>query len=327
MTTTSERDRRVDRLLSEGVTPDWVGRWLVVGDLPEVERALAEVGAEAVGWTRFVRPGRVPTAAPAGEGYQGAVVRLPRGSAAIRCALHLVAARLVPEGALWVGGANDEGIRSVEKGALAEVISEPSPAVSGGHARRIGGSRPRPGLRGALEQWEERVVVEVDGAERALVSYPGLFAHGRLDPGTALLLAKLPPVAGARVLDFATGAGVVAAVVAERGASAVDACDHDALAISAARRNAPAAQVHLADGVPAGRWDRIVSNPPIHRGAELDWSVLEGLAAALPRALTPGGSLVAVTQVTVPMRRLFAGCRITLLGSDGGFAVHQVSPG
>ena len=163
-------------------------------------------------------------------------------------------------------------------------------------------------------------------------SWPGLFAHGRLDTGTAFLLEQLPDPGGARALDFGCGVGVIGEVLRRRGAQTVDLSDRDALAVHAARRNVVGARVHCADGLPdaaasEARWDLVVSNPPIHAGPDPDWSVLEALARSLPGRLQPGGQGILVTQVTVPIARLFGETfrSVERQRSGSGFAVWRVA--
>lgn len=305
----SDRDSRVDTLLTKGLAEEVAleGRWLVAPELPAVVRELRSRGARVSIWTRHAGGGVEARPEPPDGPFDGAVVRVPRGTEATRMALHLVAARLAPDGRLMVGGANDEGIRNVA-GRLREVVAEIGEAVPGNHARRVLSRGPLAnGVRGQLESWAETVSVEIAGEPVTWTSWPGLFAHGRLDTGTAILLEHLPDPSGARVLDFGCGVGVIGEVLRRRGASSVDLVDRDALAVHAASRNVAGAQVHCSDGLPAGegRWDLVVSNPPIHEGADADWSVLERLARELPARLRPGGQVLLVAQVTVPIGRLF----------------------
>ena len=71
-------------------------------------------------------------------------------------------------------------------------------------------------------------------------------------------------VAGRRVLDFASGSGLVAIAAAKAGAARVEACDVDPFAIEAialnAARNGVAVEPHLADlvGTDAG-WDVVLA--------------------------------------------------------------------
>lgn len=301
-----ERDRRVDELLAAGLTGEIRGRWLLAGRLPEVESVLRDAGVEIDRWVRTAVGGEPgPALVPPRTGYDGAVLRLPRGSEAAEMALHLIAARLAADGALWVGGANDEGIRGARRRigtAMDEIVEE----VPGGHARRALAIRPRAEVRGALDDWAHpEALVLPDATEaRPWTTFPGVFAAGRVDPATALLLANLPDLRGKRVLDFACGSGIVAAVLAARGAH-VEASDHDVYAVEAARRNlGPTAVVTCADGIPDGTWDVVVSNPPIHAGHDRDLGVITRAGAALAARLAADGAAYWVTQVTVPVHEL-----------------------
>jgi predicted nicotinamide N-methyase len=59
------------------------------------------------------------------------------------------------------------------------------------------------------------------------------------------LLDHPETVAGRRVLDFASGSGLVAVAAAKAGAASVEACDIDAFAIEATRLNAAANEVRV----------------------------------------------------------------------------------
>ena len=131
--------------------------------------------------------------------------------------------------------------------------------------------------------------------------YPGVFAHGRLDAATTLLIDTLPPVpAGARVLDFGAGTGPLAAAALERAGDGAEVVliDPDAISLAAAARNVPAGNLVLArdfTGI-SGPFDLIVSNPPIHAGRAQSLRTVEALVRSAPQALAPGGELVMVAQ-------------------------------
>ncbi len=114
------------------------------------------------------------------------------------------------------------------------------------------------------------------------------------------------PVAGKRALDVGTGTGVLALVLAQRGAE-VTATDLEPRAVGCAREDAAAlglagrVEVIQADLFPeaGGPWDLVVSNPPWVPGEAhglLDRAVydpggrfLERLLAGLPPRLSPAG--------------------------------------
>lgn len=283
---------------------DLAGRLLLVDDdSGALQRALAgQGGVETVVWGRRAVGGRPARPWPAEGPFAAALVRLPKGREALEMVLHAVAARLVAGGQLLVYGTNDEGIRSAGK-RLAELLGAADTVDARRHSRVMRGRRPAvlPGLKGELADWRQTWELRVDGQPRAWVSYPGLFAHGRLDEGTELLLTALPdPGPGARVLDFGCGTGVIGAVVAARRPDvALDLLDIDALALEAARANVPGAATLLGADLGAvgeTRYHAILSNPPIHTGKGEDYRVLQHLVAEAPRHLLPRGCLQLVLQ-------------------------------
>jgi 16S rRNA G1207 methylase RsmC len=127
-----------------------------------------------------------------------------------------------------------------------------------------------------------------------LTSGSGVFAQGRLDTGTGVLLREQAPPEGARsVLDLGCGYGVIGLAVAVAVPTcSVTAVDVNERAVLLANENAAALGISdrftacLPDEVdPAATYDEIWSNPPIRIGKE---ALHDLLLAWLPR-LTPDG--------------------------------------
>jgi len=300
-----------------------------------VERAFAERGAALVRWRRRATGAEAEAAPwPPETEVDAAALRLPKGREALRMTLHAVLSRVRPGGALWLYGHNDEGVRSAGR-TLAELADDVRTADTRRHCRVWEARRGGTVLRGRLDDWAESFEValpEAAGSGRIrLVSFPGCFAHGRLDPGSALLLEAVPPLAeGASALDFGCGVGVVALALRRASPGArVAGCDVDALALEAARRNLPGAGLHLGPGLaalpPGARFDAIASNPPFHRGVTRDTHALEALAAGAPGFLHPGGALWLVAQRTLPLPRWLspAFARVDCVRERGGFRVWR----
>jgi 16S rRNA (guanine1207-N2)-methyltransferase len=144
----------------------------------------------------------------------------------------------------------------------------------------------------------QRVTADVWGHELTLSSGSGVFAHGRLDIGTAVLFRETTPPVGRRFLDLGCGYGVIAvALAAVVPGAVVRAVDVNERAVLLTQENAVA--LGLGDRVTASTpdqvppdetYDEIWSNPPIRIGKE---ALHELLLSWLPR-LRPGGRAVLV---------------------------------
>ncbi|WP_105200769.1 MULTISPECIES: methyltransferase [unclassified Pseudoalteromonas] len=140
--------------------------------------------------------------------------------------------------------------------------------------------------------------------ECKVVSLPGVFNHGQLDDGTALLLDSLPAYPKAKsLLDFGCGAGIIASFCAKRNPKVkVTGLDVNALAGYATAQTFAANDVDgavlLSDGLSEvdKRFDLIISNPPFHTGLKTDYKITERFFAAAKDHLNRGGELTLVAN-------------------------------
>ncbi len=181
------------------------------------------------------------------------------------------------------------------------------------------------------------MVADVWGRPLALTTGSGVFAAGRLDAGTAVLLRATEPPTGARtLLDLGCGYGAIGLAIArEVPGCRVTGVDVNERALLLARENAAALGVadryvaHPPAAVPAGEtYDEIWSNPPIRIGKPalhallLDW---------LPR-LRPGGRAVLVVGKNLgadSLQRWLGeqGWPTARVASAKGFRVLETRPG
>jgi 16S rRNA (guanine1207-N2)-methyltransferase len=257
-------------------------------------------------WSRYAGNGCDASPWPTGLANRAiGLLKLNKARDANLYALEALRTCLLPEAPIVLFGGNDEGIKSVRQvGSVSfEVID------SLGHGRLLRGatgSGPTRQQRDFLKSAE--VTLPAAGA-RAWTSYPGCFAQGGVDAGTLLLLQSLdtnaPALAPARVLDFACGTGVIAADVSARWPSAeVEGCDHDAVAVSAARANVPRARFVVGDGLSCignQMFDLVLSNPPFHDGKVRSHRVWMNFVSAVRQRLRPNGEVRVVVQREVPM--------------------------
>lgn len=268
---------------------------------------------------------------PAPGPFTAALIRLPKSKDELTFLLDAAASVLADSGPLFVFGANDEGIRSAAP-VLAGYADNIETLTARSHCRVIAGLR-RPaiaGLIGSLEGWRQSRDIDIGRGARPWISYPGLFARGRLDDGTRLLIEHLPPLsAGARVLDYACGTGVIAAAVLERHPDAsVAALDVDTLALEATRANAPAARAMSGSSISDtgdAIYDAILSNPPIHDGVGEDHGVLDALIRTAPQHLAPRGVFQIVVQSRVRLEKPLAMAfgAIEIVARDGRFCIWR----
>jgi 16S rRNA (guanine1207-N2)-methyltransferase len=165
----------------------------------------------------------------------------------------------------------------------------------------------------------------------ALCTQAGIFSYDRLDPGTGLLLASLPPLAGSGA-DFGCGLGILArAVLASPKVTALTLIDIDRRAVEMAKRNVgdPRATLRWADirtgDLGLARLDFVVMNPPFHDGGAEDQALGQAFITRAAEALRPGGSLWLTANTHLPYEApLNAAFKsVALRASAGGYKIYE----
>jgi 16S rRNA (guanine1207-N2)-methyltransferase len=305
----------VTSLLLDEARPAAGAPWLVLGGEADLANALAECGdvhwlpldvreQRAAGMNVVVLDDIAPSA------YGRVFLPALPDRDAVRRLLIISRDALEPGGGLIVAGANSEGAKSVIADGAA-IFGDP--AASGYRQKHRVARFITPAVWPEPPAWtrEEGIVpgtwrrfsVETPSGALELQTQPGVFAGERLDAGTSLLLEHLEVPDGARVLDVGCGAGIIGIVASRLGAFHVDLVDANLLAVQTAAHNlerlgvpgrALASDVY--DGVAGERYDLIVSNPPFHRGKQVDTSVADRLIGGAPHHLRPDGRLLLVAN-------------------------------
>jgi len=247
---------------------------------------------------------------PVKGAYQWLILNLPRQKALLDMMLDSASSLLSDGGVLWLAGENKAGIKSADK-LLKKYFGQIIKLDNARHCTLYEASTPLQktpfNSSNYLKKWD----LDCHSNRLVIASYPGVFAHGRLDAGTALLLQALIelPLQG-DVLDFACGAGLIGACIATNHPHTnVSLLDSNALALAATREtlsiNQLNASVLASDGLTEvqGSYDFIISNPPIHAGVKTDNLLSQGLLARVHEHIKPGGMLVMVANRHLPYEK------------------------
>ena len=167
-------------------------------------------------------------------------------------------------------------------------------------------------------------------------SLPGVFSHGRIDPGTAFFLSRFPRFeAPRRIVDPGCGAGVLSVAAAVKWPEAeIIATDDSLMAVESTRlnalRNGVEKQIQvlhrdILKGIESSSADLVLCNPPFHQDHRV--SVESGLAfiRESARVLKPKGQMFFVANKHLgyleSAKSVFAGVRI--MASNPRFCIYM----
>ncbi len=255
----------------------------------------------------------------------GATVFAPAGTIERRYILAHVLRALAPGARLIALAPKDRG--GTRLGKELAGFGCPASDQPRRHHRICTATRPAgvTGLEAAIDEGGPRHIDNL-----ALCTQPGVFSWDRLDPGTALLMSRLPALKG-KGADLGSGLGLLGrAVLASAAVTEITLIDLDRRAIEMARRNVsdPRARIVWGDlrwkAIPSGL-DFAVSNPPFHDGGAEDQALGKSFIQRAAEALRPGGALWLVANAHLPyeatLRELFRS--VTTVAQEGGYKVFE----
>ena len=291
--------------------------------LPPVD--LAEVPGDAVQVSPLI-PGSARLEDLPDGSLDAATVLAPPGTVERRYVLAHTLRALVPGGRMIALAPKDRGGARLAK----ELAAFDCPAADEPrrHHRICRLARPPEpaGIGAAIDEGGPRHVDNL-----ALCTQPGIFSWDRLDPGTALLLANLPPLKG-RGADLGCGLGILSrAILGSPAVTALTLVEVDRRAVEMAQRNIadPRATIVWADiraaGTVPGSLDFVVMNPPFHDGGTEDQALGRTFIARAAEALRKGGTLWLVANAHLPyetaLGAAFRDVSVTI--QAGGYRVYE----
>ncbi|WP_341522723.1 class I SAM-dependent methyltransferase [Pseudomonas sp. G.S.17] len=300
----------------------------LLGRLPEARGWCWHAGDQAALDARFEGRTHFGVDAPQ-EAFDAAVVFLPKSRDLTDYILNALASRLAGR-ELFLVGEKRSGIEAAAR--------QLSPF---GRARKLDSARHCQLWQVTVEEAPQAVTleslaqhyeVEMDDGPLKVVSLPGVFSHGRLDRGSALLLQNIDKLPSGNLLDFGCGAGVLGAAVKRRYPhNNVIMLDVDAFATASSRltlaANGLEAEVLTGDGIDAAPMglSTILSNPPFHVGVHTDYQATENLLRKARQHLKSGGELRLVANAFLKYQPLIEEhlgvCAIKAQGN--GFRIYR----
>ncbi|MGC3893934.1 methyltransferase [Pseudomonas urmiensis] len=304
----------------------------LLGQLPQAHGWTWHAGDQAMLEARF--PGRnqhgvdVPDVA-----FDAAVLFLPKSRELAAYLLNALASRLAGR-ELYLVGEKRGGIEGAAK--QLQAFGKPRKLDSARHCQLWQVTVENAPQAKPLESLAERFELELADGPLKIVSLPGVFSHGRLDRGTALLLEHLDGLPVGHVLDFGCGAGVIGSIIKRRYPdSQVTLLDVDAFAVASSRltlaANGLQGEVISGDGIDAAPYDLqvILSNPPFHTGVHTNYQASENLLKKSAEHLRSGGELRLVANTFLRyqpfIQEALGNCRT--LTEAGGFRIYQAKRG
>lgn len=300
----------------------------LLGLLPQAHGWSWHAGDQAQLAARFAGRSRFDTQMPEGD-YRAAVLFLPKSRELTDYLLQALASRLNGR-PLYLVGEKRGGIERAAK-QLA-VYGKPRKLDSARHCQLWSVQIEQAPATPDLDALAQAYSLQLADGPLQVVSLPGVFAHGRLDRGSALLLEHLDSLPQGHLLDFGCGAGVIGAALKRRyPSSRVSLLDVDAFALASSRltlaRNGLEAELIAGTGIESapGELAAIVSNPPFHQGVHTHYQASENLLTQAARHLREGGELrlVANSFLKYPplIERHLGPCRT--LAEAEGFRIYS----
>ncbi|XID75406.1 methyltransferase [Alkanindiges sp. WGS2144] len=273
---------------------------------------------------------------PPAQHLRQVIIFLPKSKELTNYLLHQAASHLEPNGQIFLVGEKRAGIERAAK--QLQQFGKTIKLDSARHCQLWQCSQVQKPATRALNDWTNQYQVSFAQHTQSIhvISLPGVFSHGRLDQGSALLIEHLDGLPTGDLLDFGCGAGLIGTILKKKyPAQTVHFLDVDAFALESTRLTLQANQIALDDSVQliAGRGiadapqqlAAIISNPPFHQGIHTHYQASEDLLQHSHAHLKTSGELriVANSFLKYPplIERQFDHCHS--LAQRHGFHVYQ----
>lgn len=246
--------------------------------------------------------------------FDQAIVFLPKSDLEIDMTLAWVSDALKGSGQVMLIGQNNAGVKSARK-TLEKLIGPVEYADAARHSALYVAEKNVTHHAFTLEDWWKSYQIPQLQAAAAsqknttleVCTLPGVFSHGRLDEGTALLLSTFSSKTwqGKKILDWGCGSGAIGvSLAAAFGDAEVTMADSSALALESARNtvranklsNCQVTATHVYSEL-TETFNFIVANPPFHKGHDTNYADVEEFLAETVNHLELHGSTRIVANI------------------------------
>ena len=253
-----------------------------------------------------------------------------RGNARVQAQIAQAWSRTTPGGVLLLAGDKDKGFERYFKQAV-QLFGD-GEVVKRGNGFRVA-RLIKTKLESPVIPETQHFAFSARGFTVHCSAQPGVFAAGKLDAASAVMLAHLPSAAGKSVLDIGAGYGALGVTLALEGA-VVTMLESDAPSVQSCVEtlalNGLAGTVLHSDVdaqlEPNARFDWVVMNPPFHVGRDLKLEVALEFIAAAGRHLKAGDEAWLVANHFLPYEAALASLgAVEVVTVERGFKLLHVT--
>lgn len=306
------------------------GRWLYLGAQPPSKGFVAELKADLVCEQPMrgpfleleARGVEVKPRIPVEQSYEGALILIGKHRAENETLIAKAALQCSAHAPILIAGDKTSGIGSLRK-RIAQIAE-----IEGSYAKNH-----------ATVFWffNSDGVAQFGSAKdknapSGFTTEPGMFSHGKIDTGSALLSEFIDESISGSVADFGAGWGYLSKVVLEKSAPrSLDLFEAHWPSLEAAKLNlqqfeSARLNYHWLDVTSEQidqRFDHIVMNPPFHTGRKTEPGLGERFIEVAASCLKPRGYLHLVANSGLPYEKKLNHCfsHMEMLEKRDGFKI------
>ncbi|WP_286233595.1 methyltransferase [Thalassotalea sediminis] len=258
------------------------------------------------------------------------IMTFPKSKAELNFILAMLSESLTEDARILVVGENKSGIKSLHK--LTQSYHQFVEKIDAARHCLLFEMAITTLPKFTLEDWYKTYHITINNQSCTIAALPGVFSQNGLDKGTKVLFNYLPSNLSGQVLDFGTGAGVIATYLGKSNPNiALTLADVSALALASAEKtlslNGLTGKLIATDSLSAisSQYDHVVTNPPFHQGTKTHYAATETFLAGINRHIKPEGSLTVVANSFLKYQPIMEKCfmNVSVLGIQQGFTVYS----